>query len=74
MLKDTAGVKSTTIISSEYDYAGMNADENLSEEEMSVQSRPELLLDEEGLWLLPFDELEEETHRKKERWYSFQTP
>jgi hypothetical protein len=53
--------------------ASMNADESLSEKEKSTQSRPELL-DEEGLPLLPFDEVEEEIHRKKERWYTFKTP
>ena len=41
----------------------MNADENLSEEEMSIQFPPELL-DEEGLWLFPLSE--DETQRKEE--------
>ena len=54
--------------------AGMNADEkNLSEEEMTVQSRPELL-DEEGLRLFPLDDLEEEIQKKREKWHTFKTP
>ena len=51
----------------------MNADEDLSEEEMSIQSRPELL-DEEGLQLLPLDDLEEEIQKKREKWHTFKTP
>lgn len=56
-----------------YDEPGMNADEDLSEEEMSIQSRPELL-DEEGLQLLPLDDLEEEIQKKREKWHTFKTP
>jgi hypothetical protein len=56
-----------------YDCAGMNADEDLSEEEMNVQPRPELL-DEEGLMLFPLDNLEEEIQKKREKWHTFKTP
>ena len=52
--------------------AGMNADE-LSEEEISGQSRPELL-DQEGLRLFPLDDLEEEIQKKREKGHTFKTP
>jgi len=51
----------------------MNADENVSEEEMNVQSRPELL-HEEGLRLSPVDDIEEEMQKKREQWHTFKTP
>ncbi len=52
----------------------MNADDNLSEDEVSTRSRPELLLDEEGLRLFPFDDLEEEMQKRREQWQSFKSP
>ncbi len=51
----------------------MNADQNLSEGQKSIEFRFELL-DEEGMQLIPFDEVKEETNRKKERWHIFKTP
>jgi hypothetical protein len=52
----------------------MKPDENLRKEEVSTQSLPELLLNEESLRLFSFNEMEEETEGKRERWFTFKSP